>query len=99
MPQKDLPRGCPDCALTEAYENFRADCEAQIERRFGVSAQYSTESLIAYLRGVRSALASSRGKIVGSWSVKLGELAKILKSEQDRARYIDDWNSRKKKRD
>jgi hypothetical protein len=100
LPQKDIKgsieQDCPRCPLAEAGRIFKAEVAEEISN-FS-PGELSFERILQVFNFVSRMLSDNKGKMNRRWNVTMTALARIVKSEQDKARYVELWNQRQSTR-
>jgi hypothetical protein len=98
LPQKDLPRGCPECDLTVQFEYFKQRIVLEADKRYGCRKHilgideaawpFDDVALTDVLEAfsvVRRLLDDNGEKIDKGWDFVIATLARVVL--QERARY------------
>jgi hypothetical protein len=98
--EKDLkarPIQCPTCPLTEKLEFYKAEMTRIIkESQGGFPKGFPLAALMDLYGQVNSILDRNRNQISRAWDKRTAKLAKILLSERNHMRALDDWEYRQR---
>jgi hypothetical protein len=90
LPEKDLPRACPACALTDTFEFFKQRVIIEAHKRYGVPGsdvewpfEFSVTDVLDAYSGTRRLLDDNDEKIKPEWDYVLASLSRIILSERN----------------
>lgn len=93
LPEKDLPKGCPDCQLTRLFNSvFKQGAKEEIDLRGGLPDGWTLDRLIQIHGVVSQTFAENNEEINPAWDESFVELVRILKQERAQQKYINDYN-------
>lgn len=97
LPEKDLPKGCPECPLTSLFIDVYKDAALyEIKERGGLADGVTLDALMNDYAKVARVLADNRSRINPKWDMGFVELARIVLQEQNHQIYVSRWNTWKK---
>ncbi|HEX8091120.1 MAG TPA: hypothetical protein VF762_19855, partial [Blastocatellia bacterium] len=85
--------GCP-CPLLDASNFLREEVEEEIDGKFKGFGDWPYERLQGLYNAVAAMLDDNKGRVSPKWDATIGGLARIIKSERNKARFVDLWNAR-----
>lgn len=105
-PERDIPKGCLKCPLTDALKGFKRRIKEETIKRYQSRALYpiwpfddvSIDKAIAVYQHAASLLADNEDRLNAEWDETLAGVAKIVIAERSQARAVDDYNAEQQRR-